>query len=65
MSQPLSMLYVAKIAFAQSKCFPSEHDIPIRETKIHWNKQHKQCVGPFNNNNTIKIELSQYKKCVL
>ena len=40
MSQPLSMLYVAKIAFAQSKRFPSEHNIPVRETKIHWNKQH-------------------------
>ena len=40
MSQPLSMLYVAKIAFAQSKHFPLEHNIPIRETKIHWNKQH-------------------------
>ena len=31
---------MAKIAFAWSERFPSEHNVTVRETKIHWNKQH-------------------------
>ena len=30
----------AKITFAQSKHFPPEHNLPVREKKNHWNKQH-------------------------
>ena len=29
-----------EVAFAQSKRFPSEHNLPVRGTKINWNKQH-------------------------
>ena len=39
-SRLLSMKKAAKIAFAQSKHFPPEHDLTVREKKIHWNKQH-------------------------
>ena len=38
-SRPLSMKYAAKITFAQSKRFPPEHNLPVRE-KNHWNKQY-------------------------
>ena len=39
-SRLLSMKKAAKITFAQSKHFPLEHDLTVREKKIHWNKQH-------------------------
>ena len=39
-SRLLSMKKAAKITFAQSKHFPPEHDLTVREKKIHWNKQH-------------------------
>ena len=39
-SRPLSMKLAAKIIFAQSKRFPPEHNLPVREKKIHWSKQH-------------------------
>ena len=29
-----------EITFAQSKRFPSERNLPVRGTKIDWNKQH-------------------------
>ena len=38
-SQPLSMKQPAKITFTQSKRFPPEHNLPVSEKKIHWNKQ--------------------------
>ena len=34
------MKKAAKIIFAQSKRFPPEHNLPVREKKNHWNKQH-------------------------
>ena len=40
-SRPLSLKYAAKITFDQSKRFPPDHNLPVKEKeKKYWNKQH-------------------------